>query len=81
MPSKKKNQNKSKNQNRSSIPNVRGQGGYYADNLLPLLRKAFPPGTFSNVGAAASGTIAKNLTGSNQVANYASKGGGYLDPA
>lgn len=68
--------NKNKNKNNTGIARVKGQGGYYTDNVLPVMQKIFPRGTFANFGTGAGGIAANAMAPGSGVAGAAA--GRYL---
>jgi len=73
-----KNKNSNKNQKKVEIARIRGQGGYYTDNVLPVMQKVFPKGTFANFGASAGGIAASSLVPHPAAAGAGASAGRYL---
>lgn len=68
--------NKNKNKNTTGVARIKGQGGYYTDNVLPVLQKVFPKGSFANFGAGAGGIAANAIIPGTGIAG--SSAGRYL---
>lgn len=66
--------NKNKNKNNTGVARIKGQGGYYTDNVLPVMQKIFPKGSFANFGSGAGGIAANAIVpGSGAVGSSAGR--------
>jgi hypothetical protein len=57
----KKSKNNVSEQDIQAIRKIVGQGGYYTEKMLPVLRRVFPSGTFSKAGGFIGGNAAGSV--------------------
>jgi hypothetical protein len=72
-----KSKSKNKQIKKQQIPTLIGNGGYYANAVVPFMRKVAPRGTFANAGESI-GSAFGNATGLSSLGNLGGKAGGYL---